>query len=119
MVDVPAQLVAATPTDQASLPGQSVEGPSVYVRDQFDNPVSGILVLFTVTDGGGSVEKSEATTVNGFAYTPKWTLGTTTGHNRVVASSAGLTSGFSSTTPTPTCARGYMKGPTASASAAT
>jgi len=89
-VDVPAQLVAAAPTDQASLPGQSVQGPSVIVRDQFNNPVSGILVSFTVTDGGGALELSKATTVNGFAGSSKWTLGTTTGHNRVLAIAAGL-----------------------------
>jgi hypothetical protein len=91
LTDVPAQLVAAAPTDQASLPGESVQGPSVNVRDQFDNPVSGILVSFTVTDGGGALEKSEATTVNGFAGSSKWTLGTSTGHDRVLASAAGLT----------------------------
>lgn len=90
LTDVPAQLVAATPTDQASLPGQSVLGPSVNVRDQFNNLISGITVSFTVTDGGGILERSAVTSVNGWASTSTWTLGTTTGHNSVVANAGGL-----------------------------
>src|SRR5947207_952341 len=52
-VDVPARIDPSTQADQAALSGRSVDGPAVAVRDRFNNPVSGVVVSFTVADGGG------------------------------------------------------------------
>jgi hypothetical protein len=89
--DVAAQIIPITRTDQAALQGHSVDGPSVLVRDRFNNPIAGIAVSFTVADGGGVLEKNSAITgTDGFAREGLWTLGTTLGHNRAVASVTGL-----------------------------
>lgn len=90
-VDVPARIDPSTQTDQAGLPGHSVDGLAVVVRDRFNNPVSGIAVSFTVADGGGTLEnKMQTTSQNGFASSGSWSLSTTPGHNRAVASVPGL-----------------------------
>ncbi|MEP6999384.1 MAG: Ig-like domain-containing protein [bacterium] len=65
--------------------------PSVIVKDQNGNPVSGVVVTFTVASGGGSVNASPATTdVNGIATLGSWTLGTIAGANSLTASSGSL-----------------------------
>jgi hypothetical protein len=89
--DVAAQVIPITGTDQAALQGHSVDGPSVFVRDRFNNPIAGIAVSFTVADGGGVLEKNSAITgTDGFAREGLWTLGTTPGHNQAVAIVTGL-----------------------------
>jgi adhesin/invasin len=65
--------------------------PSVLLRDQFDNPVPGHPVTFTVTGGGGSVSGGNATSgANGVAAVGSWTLGTGAGANALQASASGL-----------------------------
>ena len=68
--------------------------PSVIVRDAFSNPVSGVLVTFAVTGGGGSVNPvtAIATNASGIAQVTSWTLGTGAGtnNNTLSATSAGL-----------------------------
>lgn len=50
--------------------------PSVVVRDQFSNPVSGVQVVFSVTGGGGSGTVLTTTTNgSGIATVGSWTLG--------------------------------------------
>ncbi|HWA58163.1 MAG TPA: hypothetical protein VG692_12960 [Gemmatimonadales bacterium] len=67
-------------------------GPSVLVRDQFNNPVAGVAVTFTPTAGSGSVVGGNATTdASGIATVTSWTLGTTAGGNTLNATSVGLT----------------------------
>jgi len=89
--DVPARIDPLTPTDQAALAGYSVDGPAVVVRDRFNNPVPKAAVSFAVTDGDGMLgTKSQATSDDGFARSGSWNLSTTPGHNRAVASVAGL-----------------------------
>ena len=65
--------------------------PSVIVKDQFNNPVSGVSVTFAVVTGGGSVTGGAATTnASGIATVGSWTLGTTAGSNTMNATSASL-----------------------------
>jgi adhesin/invasin len=65
--------------------------PSVLVRDQFGNPVSGVTVTFAVAGGGGSVTGGTAlSNALGVATVGSWTLGTTAGANSLTATSAGL-----------------------------
>jgi hypothetical protein len=74
------------------LPGAPAGHPSVDVRDQFDNPVAGVKVTFTVTSGGGTIEADTATTNHlGIATAGRWTLGHP-GENTVSASVPGLRS---------------------------
>lgn len=56
--------------------------PAVRVTDPFDNPVSGARVVFTVTQGGGSVSGDTAVSgAAGLARVGSWTLGTSAGTN--------------------------------------
>jgi hypothetical protein len=91
----PPASVAAT----AALPGAAVAGsrispePAVVVHDAFGNPVTGVLVRFVVTVGGGSVAADTATTdAAGHARLAFWELGTAAGTNTLVATVAGLPS---------------------------
>jgi hypothetical protein len=66
--------------------------PVVRVLDTFGNPVPGAEVAFQVTEGGGSVEPSTASTgPDGSATVTRWRLGTVAGPQTVIASVAGLT----------------------------
>lgn len=65
--------------------------PSVVVTDAAGFPVSGALVTFTVTAGGGSVSGGVATTnESGIARVGSWTLGSSGGSNTLSASASGL-----------------------------
>jgi hypothetical protein len=80
--------------------------PSVIVKDQYGNPVSGAIVNFAATAGGGSVAgASTLSTANGTATVGGWRLGTTPGPNTLSASAVGLTPvSFTATgTPNPPC----------------
>jgi len=71
---------------------QVATAPSVVVKDQSGNPVSGVTVTFAVTAGGGSVSGATQTTgANGVARVGSWTLGSALGANTLTATSAGLT----------------------------
>ncbi|NBO50075.1 MAG: hypothetical protein EBU80_10205, partial [Chitinophagia bacterium] len=66
--------------------------PSVIVKDEYDNVVSGVSVTFAVTGGGGSITGASATTnASGIATLGSWTLGTTAGTNTLTATSGSLT----------------------------
>ncbi|HJS42094.1 MAG TPA: hypothetical protein VJ755_01360, partial [Gemmatimonadales bacterium] len=68
--------------------------PAVIVRDQFSNPVAGVVVTFAVTAGGGSVSATSVTTdASGIAALTTWTLGTTVGSNTLTATADGLAGG--------------------------
>jgi adhesin/invasin len=73
--------------NQSAAAGQVVAtAPSIIVRDQFNNPVPGVAVLFTVTAGGGTVTTPGATTnAQGIATATGWRLGSTAGVNRLTA----------------------------------
>src|SRR5882724_190330 len=64
--------------------------PAVLVKDQYDNPVPGASVTFTVLDGGGSVTGTPAVSAaSGIATVGSWTLGSALGVNHLVASASG------------------------------
>jgi len=88
----PASMVAVSLTTQAAPAGGNVgDPPSVIVRDAAGIPVSGVVVTFAVTAGGGSVVGSPATTgANGIATLTSWRLGPVTGLNSVTATATGL-----------------------------
>jgi len=77
--------------------------PTVLVRDQFNNPVPGAAVTFSVTGGGGSVSPvtGVATDAAGKARVTSWTLGTATGANTLRAQVTGVTPLTFSATGTP------------------
>jgi hypothetical protein len=92
---------AANP--QTGTAGQNAGSPpGVLVTDTYGNPVSGVVVKFKVTLGGGKLSNggpaadsvNVTTAANGIATVTSWTLGTVAGSNtnQVVASSTGLTS---------------------------
>jgi len=65
--------------------------PSVKVVDQYDNPVAGSVVTFSVTAGGGSLTGGvQTTSASGTATVGRWTMGSTLGTNTLSASSPGL-----------------------------
>src|SRR5712691_11403759 len=65
---------------------------AVLVRDQFNNPVPGVPVLFAPASGGGSVTGGSAVTdTSGVARVGSWQLGTLVGENALTATASGLT----------------------------
>src|SRR2546423_12186613 len=75
-------IAANSPTATVAAPGTQVsELPSVIVRDESGNPISGVHVTFAVTGGGGSVTGANATSdASGVATVGSWTLGATAGN---------------------------------------
>ncbi len=78
---------------QSAIAGALVAlAPSVLVTDAGGNPVSGIVVTFSVVSGGGSITGGSATTnASGIASVGSWRLGATAGTNRLRATRSGLT----------------------------
>lgn len=91
---VPTQVTAITSQSQTAIAGTAVaEPPAVIVRDVQGVVLTGVVVTFQVTSGGGTVVPSSVlTSLFGIARLSSWTLGTTPGANSVVASVAGLPS---------------------------
>lgn len=68
------------PLTAAGLVGAvSVIQPSIRVMDQFGNPVAGVTVSVTVSDGGTVQNPSPVTNANGIASAGTWTLGPVAG----------------------------------------
>lgn len=93
--------------------------PAVLVVDSYGNPVSGAIVTFTVSQGGGSITGGTATTnASGIAQVGSWTLGPLVGPNTLTAAipggalltftAQGLTSAPALTATTPTIQAGYL-----------
>jgi hypothetical protein len=90
---VPAQLVAVSAVTMSADPGWRVTDPPVVrVTDSTGTrPVPGVLVVFTVTAGGGAVSEDRATTDgDGLARAGSWQAGDTATTNTLVASVNGL-----------------------------
>ncbi|HYX91597.1 MAG TPA: hypothetical protein VE782_08545, partial [Myxococcaceae bacterium] len=65
--------------------------PAVSVRDQYGNPVAGLVVTFAVTGGGGSVTGAQTETdPEGVATLGSWTMGPSEGFNTLTATVPGL-----------------------------
>jgi hypothetical protein len=79
---------------QSATAGQPVAvPPSVLVRDQYNNAVSGVNVTFAVTGGAGTVVPTTPVQTNaqGIATATSWTLGAALGANTLRATVAGVT----------------------------
>jgi hypothetical protein len=64
--------------------------PSIVLRDNAGNPLSGVSVTFAVTGGGGSITGATTTTnASGIATVGSWTLGSSAGPNDLTATVTG------------------------------
>jgi hypothetical protein len=87
-IEANSSLSITGPAGQATL-----ERPSVIVRDENGNPMSGASVVFAVTGGDGSVSGATVNTgTDGVATVGTWVLGQTASVNTVDATVAGLAS---------------------------
>ena len=88
------QMTIKDGNNQSATVGSAVSiKPSVAARDQFNNPVPGVIVVFNVTLGGGSAtDTTDTTDVTGTATVGGWTLGTIAGPNALRATGAGVPS---------------------------
>ncbi|MGK2934006.1 MAG: Ig-like domain-containing protein [Gemmatimonadaceae bacterium] len=77
---------------QSAIVGAAVPEPvSVMITDAGGNPISGAVVAFEVTSGGGSIVGESATSgADGIATLGSWTLGTTPGLNKLTVTSGAL-----------------------------
>src|SRR5262249_21352402 len=93
-VDAPASMTVDSGDAQTATVNTAVPvKPMVLVRDQYNNPVPGASVTFSVTSGGGSVTPVPAvvTDAGGKARATSWTLGTGAGSNTLRAAATGVT----------------------------
>ncbi len=100
----PALQQAVSGDGQQALPGTAVPfAPTVRVEDAFGNAIGGQQVVFSVTQGGGSVTGANgATDSSGEFSLGSWTLGPSTGVNQLTATVAGLPDVTFSATAVPT-----------------
>ena len=71
------QMTIEAGNNQVDTVGRTLPVPlSVRVADQFNNPVAGVSIGWTVLDGGGSVSPGSSTTNASGIATASWTLGT-------------------------------------------
>lgn len=84
----PTQLAAVGPTSFSGTVGAPLTSlPKVIVRDAAGNPVSGVSVIFAVSNEGGTITPtSVATDVNGQAALSSWILPKAAGSASVIAS---------------------------------
>jgi hypothetical protein len=88
----PAQVVKISGDLQSGTVGQALTDAIVgQVNDQFGQSMAGVTVDFTVTTGGGTVGSASGTTDANGQVSTGWTLGTTTGQQRVTAAVSGTT----------------------------
>jgi len=103
----PFTIVAAAPDTMAIEAGNDLTAtvstttsspPRVRVADRYGNPVSGAVVSFVVTNGGGSVAPGSVTTdANGIGGASTWTLGSSAGANALEARLGSLVATFRAT----------------------
>ena len=83
-------IVIVSGDDQTAPAGSRLPaGLVVRVVDGDDNPVSGVPVTWSVESGGGSVSPTSGATGTDGLATTAWTLGASTGRQRVEASAPG------------------------------
>lgn len=90
---VPASMAKTAGDNQTTTLGSAVAiAPSVTVKDAAGAGISGLVVVFAVASGGGSVTGASATTNSaGVATVGGWTLGSVAGANTLTASLGALT----------------------------
>ena len=78
---IPTKISAVSRTELTGTVGTAVdETPSVIVTDSLGRPVAGVLISFSITEGGGAVQSRAAVSdSSGVASVGKWTLGTVPG----------------------------------------
>jgi hypothetical protein len=94
LADVAASVAVLSGDQQQGIVGLALSAaPAVIARDQFDNPVSGLEVIFSVPTGSGSItEPIDTTGTDGTAAVGSWTLGSAGGNNlTATVTAAGLT----------------------------
>ncbi len=93
--DVASKIDISTGNNQTALvSGPVTVNPRVIVRDQYNNPVSGMGVTFAVASGGGAVTGASQTTAStGLASPTSWTMGPGVGANTLTATSASALAG--------------------------
>ena len=92
-VDAPATIAIDSGDGQTATVNTAVPvRPTVALRDQYDNPVPGAAVTFSVIAGGGAVAPLTSVTTDGAgkARVTSWTLGTSAGANALRAASSGV-----------------------------
>ena len=88
---IPKTLQIISGKDQAGLPGDVLEKAFVVeVRDEFDKPLPGAQVTFTVTSGDGTLSVTSATTDSNGQAESTLTLGPNPGTNTVEATVTGI-----------------------------
>jgi hypothetical protein len=87
----PAEEMAIQAGDGQTAPVNTVlpTDPSVIIRDSGGNPVAGVEVTFTASNGGSASPSPVTTGANGMAAT-NWTLGPTAGENELTASAPSI-----------------------------
>ena len=92
LAGVPATVTIVAGNNQSALAGTVLPvAPSVQVRDNRGNAVSGTTVSFIVSSGGGTVSPATVTTNGaGVATVTSWTIGTTVGAQTLIARVAGV-----------------------------
>jgi hypothetical protein len=87
-----ASLTLIAGDNQVAAPGEAVAvAPTVLVRDEQGRPTPGVLVRFTVKDGGGTVAADTVRTGrDGTARLAYWRVGTLPGNQVLVAAVEGL-----------------------------
>lgn len=86
-----ARLVKTSLDPQSGTVGQLVSSPpTIRAEDQYGNRVSGVIVTFTVTSGGGGVTATADTGDAQGVTSVGWSLGTVAGTNALRASATGV-----------------------------
>lgn len=90
----PTKITFVAGINQLALAGSKVPiDPVVEIRDQYDEPIAGQVVTFSVDLGGGSVSSTPVTTgADGRAAAPSWIVGKSVGVQSIRATSGTLTS---------------------------
>lgn len=99
----PTQLKKSTGDGQTGWAGSPLPIPyAVTAKDQYNNPVSGVMVNWAVTSGGGTVSAPSSVTATSGAATVTHTLGNTAPSQTVVATAAAIAGSSVSFTATST-----------------
>jgi len=90
---------ALTPVQLVAAPGTNVmTPPRIRVRDHYGNLVKDRQAIFTVVEGGGSVDNThQILDANGTAGVMRWTLGPTPGAHRLTVRVDQVTATFTAT----------------------
>lgn len=105
----PASIAVNGGAGQSAIAGAPVAtAPSVIVKDALGNPVAGVDVTFSVTNGGGTVAPASTVKTNaqGIASATSWTLGKTVANNPNTLSASIATPGVAPATITATAIPG-------------